>query len=203
MKLQRFSLLLLLAFFAWACEQHGKTGNGPEEGSGLDVSAYELTPIPNTNTSLAVKKDKDGHIVEEGLLKDNQKEGTWVSYHNTDEKQIPKSVQGFHNGLPNGVLIEYGNRGQLEKIAHYLNGQLHGRYATYDYGRIKEIRHYKNGKLDGLYIKNYPKTDHIQSEAQFKDGKQDGFYRYYDEEGNVTLEYEYRNGKKISGGMKQ
>ncbi len=201
MKIQTLIPLLLLLFPASACEQQAATGTG--EASTIDESGYELTPIPGTHTKMAVKKDQNGRLVEEGLLRDGKKEGTWVTYHTTDEKQIAKSVQGFHNGLPNGVLIEYGNRGQLEKIAHYLNGKLHGRYATYDYGRIKEIRHYKNGLLDGLYIKNYPKSDKIQSEAEFKNGKQDGFYRYYDEEGKVVMEYQYRNGEKVSGGMKQ
>ncbi len=166
------------------------------------AEGYEITDLGN-GLQEAVKKDPaNGQILEEGLLRNGKKEGTWVSYHPNNDKLIPKSIQSYVHGQPTGILIEYGNRGQLEKIAHYLNGQLHGRYATYDYGRLKEVRHYKHGQLHGLFSKYYPKSDNLQSTAEFKDGKQHGTYRYYDEQGNITLEYEYRNGEKVRGGMK-
>ncbi len=187
-----FSCLMLIA-----CNQQ------PKAKENFSAEGYEITELGN-GLQEAVKKDPaSGQPLEEGLLLHGKKEGTWVTYHPNNDKLIPKSIQSYINGQPSGILIEYGNRGQLEKIAHYLNGQLHGRYATYDYGRLKEVRHYKHGQLDGLFSKYYPKTDKLQSTAEFKDGKQHGMYRYYDEEGNVTLEYEYQNGKKVRGGMKK
>ncbi len=194
------NMLLLLSFLILQACQNGQTSEKPQAAT-AQAEGFERTAVPGSDWEWVVKKDPNGRIVEEGFLRGDKKEGTWVRYHTSDDKQIPKSVQGFHNGLPNGVLIEYGNRGQLQKIAHYLNGQLHGRYATYDYGRMKEIRHYQNGQLHGLFTKYYPKSDQIQSTTEFKNGKQHGIYRYYDEEGNITLEYEYKNGEKVRGGM--
>jgi len=40
-------------------------------------------------------------------------------------------------------------------------------------------------------------------EAEYKNGKQDGMYKYYDEDGKVVMEYVYKDGEKVSGGMKE
>ena len=42
----------------------------------------------------------------------------------------------------------------------------------------------------------------IQIETVYKNGKQDGIYRYYDKEGNTVMEYEYKDGEKVAGGIK-
>ena len=46
-----------------------------------------------------------------------------------------------------------------------------------------------------LWIKDYKKK------CSFKNGKQHGKLQFFDEAGNVTLEYMYDNGEKISGGI--
>ena len=45
------------------------------------------------------------------------------------------------------------------------------------------------------------RTFKLKQEVEYKNGLQDGYFRYYDEEGNVTLEYEYKEGEKIKGGI--
>ena len=60
---------------------------------------------------------------------------------------------------------------------------------------------YKDDKLEGTARTYDDRTFKLKQEVEYKDGKQDGFFRYYDEEGNVTLEYQYKNGEKVSGGI--
>ena len=48
--------------------------------------------------------------------------------------------------------------------------------------------------------KYFDNKDIIQQEVNYKDDAIDGIFRYYNEEGQVVLEYEYKNGEKIGGG---
>ncbi len=57
------------------------------------------------------------------------------------------------------------------------------------------------GKLDGVARTFDDRTWKVKQEVEYKNGVQDGFFRYYDENGTVTLEYVYKNGEKVSGGM--
>ena len=41
----------------------------------------------------------------------------------------------------------------------------------------------------------------MQKEIGFKNDVQHGIYKYYDKDGIVIMEYEYDNGKKVSGGI--
>jgi antitoxin component YwqK of YwqJK toxin-antitoxin module len=92
-------------------------------------------------------------------------------------------------------------RGQIDMKAQYHQGQLHGSYIQYKFGKLLEQRTYNMGKLDGTVRTFDERNWKIKQEVQYKNGLQDGFFRYYDENGNVTLEYVYRNGEKISGGI--
>jgi len=55
--------------------------------------------------------------------------------------------------------------------------------------------------MEGTF-KQFYNSNKIKLEAQYKEGKQHGSYKYYDEDGNIMMEYEYANGEKVSGGMK-
>ncbi|MEL7159304.1 MAG: hypothetical protein AAFN92_00990, partial [Bacteroidota bacterium] len=68
--------------------------------------------------------------------------------------------------------------GRPEQTATYVDGQLDGALATFDY---------RNNK--------------IKQEVTYKNGVLDGPMRYFNEEGEVTLQYLYKDGEKISGGI--
>ena len=54
--------------------------------------------------------------------------------------------------------------------------------------------------MDGPFA-IYNDRGNLQRRGNFKNGKQHGLLQYFDEEGNVTLEYEYKNGEKVGGGI--
>ena len=127
-------------------------------------------------------KDASGNLSSEGYVLDNKKTGEWLTYN------------------PEGE-IKMSFRGQVDTRAQYHLGQLHGPWKQYKFGKLIEERNYAGGKLDGTSKSYDDKTWKLKQEVQYKNGVQDGIYRYYDENGNVTLEYEYKNGEKVSGGM--
>ena len=195
--LARFSPLFLL-LLGTACTQ--PSASAPTAGAvSTDLAGYTTTAIPGTDYTLVEKRNADGQLVESGRMRGDVKDGTWVTYH--ADKEIPATVADYANGNYNGTYQTFNNRGQLEMIAGYVNNQLHGKYAKYKFGRKTEDGEYLNGKETGTWTVYYNNKDIPQKVTTYKDGVTDGPLRFYDEEGNVTVEYEYRNGEKVSGGI--
>jgi len=124
--------------------------------------------------------------------------GAWVTYH--PESNKIKSITNYVNGVKNGVQINMNDRGQIETMIGYKNDVLHGVKANYKFGRPTDETSYKEGKVDGPFAV-YNNKAVLQKKGSFKNGKQHGKLQFFDEEGNVTLEYMYDNGEKISGGI--
>jgi len=59
---------------------------------------------------------------------------------------------------------------------------------------------YVNGDLDGA-MTEYDSRGNLQRITNFKEGKPHGDMLFYDEEGTLMMEYKYKNGEKISGGI--
>ena len=194
----RAIVILVLIIALSACNE-GTPGTASASGVAMDLANYTLSPIPGSDVQYA-RKGAENAIEEEGMIRNGKKEGTWVTYF-LEALHIPQKVASYSNGKLNGYYAEFNSRGQLELSAVYKNGVLHGRYATYKYGNLTEQRFYKDNQLHGMLTTYYPNTKNLQKEINYKNGKEDGFYRYYNEQGVVTLEYEYKNGEKIGGGM--
>lgn len=199
--MKHFSLvkLLFIGVFAsllLACNNE-PTAPKPVAGT-ADFAGFEMMAISGVATQKAVKKNADGKLTEMGMVANGQKHGQWVTY-NVDNG-LPKSITNFVEGLKSGVMIEFNKRGQIEKMTNYTNDMKDGMYAQYKFGRTVETLNYTNGKKDGIYTKYFNNKDIIQQEVTYKKDSLDGSFRYYNETGDVVLEYEYDNGKKISGG---
>lgn len=166
-----------------------------------DLTGFTTTEIAGGAGLKAEKKDATGNILEEGILINGAKNGSWVTYHPGKEKAI-KSMANYVNNELNGVFLTLSDRGQIETLTTYANGVFDGNFAKFRFGNVEESGTYINGQLDGVYKKFYPNRK-IQMEAEYKNGKQHGFYKYYNEQGAVTMEYQYEHGEKIAGGMKE
>jgi len=166
-----------------------------------DLTGFTTTSVAGGAGLKAEKKDANGNVLEEGMLINGARNGSWVTYHPDKEKAIA-TIANYVNNELNGVFLTLSDRGQIETLTTYANGVFDGNFAKFRFGNVEESGTYVNGQLDGLYKKFYP-TRKIQMEAEYKNGKQHGFYKYYNEEGNVTMEYQYANGEKIAGGIKQ
>lgn len=187
-------LLSFVALSLWTC-----SGGGNAAAPTLDASGYIVEDIPGLSAKMAYKYDDAGNLIEEGMLIDGVKTGTWINYH--PGTKFPAKITSYEAGMNNGPYMEFNPRGQIQLRATYRNNLLHGMWGKYSFGRTEEEAEYKDGKLHGLYRVYYKRDGKLQSEAEYKNGQQDGIYRFYNEAGEVTLEYQYENGEKVSGGI--
>ena len=139
-------------------------------------------------------------MIEEGMVLHGKKNGQWVTYHG-DVRNFPKTIANYADDVLTGPQMEINPYGQFLAVSEYRNGQLNGRMARYNYTRLVEEMYYKNGVLDGPYTLYFDDSDIKQRTSNFKNGLEDGTVRFFNEQGKITMEYEYKEGKKISGGM--
>ncbi|GJM35098.1 MAG: hypothetical protein DHS20C18_40990 [Saprospiraceae bacterium] len=190
-----FFLVLLLA--VTACNSGNNAAITTES---VDISGYETAQVPGTNTTAVVKRNESGQIIEQGFLENGIKTGTWLIF----EKKpftFPNKVITYLNGVYNGPYYELNERGQIDLSAYYINNKLSGQWGKYKFGRPTMEASYKDGELDGVYKEFFLNDNKIQKEIHYRAGKQHGPYRFFNEAGEITLEYEYNNGEKVSGGI--
>ena len=192
--------IFICSFLMITCS--GCLSSEPKEeaqaGTG-DLKDFELTALPGSTVKAAELKGPAGQTIVEGYVDANdQRVGQWVEY-------IPEGdiamIENYIDGKREGMLLKMTNHGQIENKSYYHQGVLHGPWVQYKFGKVIEERNYNMGKLDGTVKKYADRTWELTQEIQYKDGKQHGFFRHYDADGNVTLEYEYKDGEKISGGI--
>jgi antitoxin component YwqK of YwqJK toxin-antitoxin module len=95
---------------------------------------------------------------------------------------------------------EYSLNGRLEKLANYKNGILDGTYTEYKFGKLLLETYYEDGNLDGekrIYFDANEYRGRIQQKIRYKDGVKHGLHQYYNENGEVVLEYKYENGQRV------
>lgn len=184
---------LFLCVLITACQQKPAT---PQD---LDLEGFTIVDIPGSDIKRATMVDVKGKILEEGTILNGKKHGMWVIYHK--ERDVPSSIGNYVNGIPNGPLFEFGQYGHLEHMCGYTNNVLDGRFAKLKNIRKTEEGNYANGLLEGNYKKYYEGRDAVQQEMNYKENKLDGDIFYFNEQGVVTMQYTYKNGEKVSGGM--
>ena len=177
---------------------NGNAGGGAATGQ-FDSSGYATENIPGTSYQRAAKLAADNTLQEEGLLRNGVREGTWVVYHSGGV--FPEKIISYAEGLYNGPYMEFNDRGQLTLRATYKNNVLDGPWGKYRFGRPEAEANYKNGNFDGAYKEYDGQSGKLIKEINYKDGKQHGMLRFYNDKGEVTLEYEYKDGEKVGGGI--
>lgn len=190
------TLILLFSFFA--CQDAA----GPVvevEKATVDEKEFEVTPIAGSAALRAERKDPMGKIIEAGFILNGLKHGTWTVYN--PESVAPEKITSYIDGALNGPYIEMDQQGRISVLSNYKANVLHGSYGTYKIGRPVTTATYIDGKLDGFMVEYDYRTNKIKQEASYKMGVQDGPLRFYNEEGKITLEYLYKDGERVSGGI--
>ena len=65
----------------------------------------------------------------------------------------------------------------------------------YENGNLESESNFKDGKQEGL-SKLYYENGDLESEGNYKDGKGEGLAKEYYENGNIRIEGNYKDGKK-------
>ena len=189
------TLFICALFCLVGCGGSSSSGGGPQ----ANLDGFTKVDAGNGVTQVS-KKNDSGELMESGFVIGGSKSGNWITYHKGKDAGRIKTTASYTNGILNGPYFEFNNRGQIETESNYMNNKYHGQVVTYKFGRPLTIKTYNKGNLDGLST-DYYSDGVVQKEINFKGGKQDGSMKWYNEEGKVTMEYEYKNGEKVSGGM--
>lgn len=115
-------------------------------------------------------------------------EGDFIS---VDKYDLEKMV------YDNEVKLYYNN-GKVQQIAHYQNGKFHGDVVLfYENGQIQSCCAYNEGVPHGNSIAYY-QNGLISKKANFVDGKFDGIYYEFPEDGKSCNQVEYKNGEPVT-----
>lgn len=187
-----------ILMIGYACKPSSDKPAATALASEDDIAGLVREKIPGTTIEYARQFNAAGALEIEGFLDGNVKTGQWIRYN--PEGEIIQ-INNFVNGKLEGIAMKMSFRNQVDLKISYKQGEMDGPWTAYKFGKIIEERNYVAGKLEGTVKVYDEKTFKVKQETQFKNGVQDGSLKYFDENGNVVLSYEYKNGEKIGGGI--
>lgn len=198
MKLQFLLIFSILTFFS--CKEATKTAENKTDSiqGSVDIKDFEIADIPGSSYKRAYKKDENGHIIEEGFFLDGKMTGAWFNYY-PDGRVV--AIRSYIDGKVDGTFITIDDRGRVMLQAMYQNNYLNGMFTEYKNGsrKMKET-FYKDGKKEGIQ-REYFELGPPQKEIEYKNDVIDGKMKFFNDKSELVAEYEYKDGKKISGGI--
>jgi len=165
----------------------------------------------------------DSTLFMQGFMKNGKADSTFIGYSICNANYKRESFKtNYKNGLKNGEETEYNDKGTITFIRHYKNGVLDGVYKQFnDFGfilsqgiykegmknetwkesdpetRVTLYQNYKNDVLqDYVWTSTYPNGKVFIEGNYDKDGKKQGIFKIYDEEGMLKRTESYKNGKR-------
>ena len=207
---KHFSFLLLIGLLGLTACNNGAQqetssvretpAQTPDAPAG-DYDKYELTELPGTSLRKAVLRNPAGRLIEQGYLDEKGlKTGEWLAFY--ENSGLPYKLITYRAGVQNGLYIFFNEIGQVSLLATYADNQLDGYWVKYRFGRIEEEAEYLKGQMHGTHRQYFVREGWLQFSTEYKNGVRHGMNRTYNKEGKVTLEYEFKDGQKVSGGMK-
>ncbi len=194
-------LIVLIAFMSFiACTQSTETSS-EIHGTTESFNSYEFELVHGD--SIARLPGQTGNFLEMGEVDNGMRQGFWI-FARDRRTASPKAIKYYHNGKLNGPFFTYTYNGDPKLIAHYLDGKLNGTYIEYNYDAPHIIANYVKGKLDGkktTYFDEYELRHKIRKIEHYKMGILDGKVSWFNEKGEVVLQYVYADGKVVSGGI--
>jgi len=210
--MSKFLLILAVMVYVFSACSPGETAGGNAAKTapvvsgggtptGKDLSKYEITELSGSNLRRAILRSETGKVLEQGFLDENGLQtGEWLAFY--AQSSLPYKLITYKAGIQNGLYIFFNEIGQVTLLATYKDNKLDGYWVKYRFGRPEEEAEYKDGNMHGVHRQYFVREGWLQFTTEYKDGLKDGMYRGYNKDGQVTLEYEFRNGQQVSGGMK-
>jgi antitoxin component YwqK of YwqJK toxin-antitoxin module len=165
----------------------------------------------------------DSTVIMKGFMKNGKADSTFIGYHIYHSNYKRESFKSnFRNGLKNGEETEYNDKGTITYIRNYKNGILDGIFKQFDdFGNILSQGIYKDGMKEETWkeadpetrviiyqnfkddvLQNYVWTSTYPNEKIFiegtynKDGKKQGIFKIYNDDGTLKSTESYKNGKR-------
>ena len=189
----------LLMFALQSCQPAPEPPVAATGTASFDDTEYELYSIKGTATQRAERHDEAGGLVATGYVLDGKMHGNWTTY--DPIKKLPKSSSSYVEGILDGPYFEFDDLGRFSLIAHYKNNELNGHYGVYKIGRPEMVATYVDGQLDGILVEYDYRNGKPKKEVTYKMGKKHGPLRYFNPQGEITVQYLYEEDEKVSGGI--
>lgn len=196
--------VLFCAMFALMAACTNKQAQAPSVepvATPANFKDYKLEAIEGGQAQRAVKYDGSGKLVEEGIVMNGRRNGAWISYEGVSN--FPTQIATYVDDVLNGPYFELGQNGQIQIKAIYKNNKLHGDWGRYTFSRPLIEATYNEGQLDGAYKEYNLRDGKMIKETHYKNGVLHGPMRFYNEKEEITVEYVYKDGERVSGGMKK
>ncbi|MFM8833216.1 MAG: toxin-antitoxin system YwqK family antitoxin [Cytophagales bacterium] len=174
-----------------ALQPTAPTSDGGEEGIPVGAIKEEFTDTPGLVRVKLV--DQGGLKSADGYYLKNKRHGAWTEYQTNG---LVKSVITYFEGKKEGLCMEMES-GQMTKRFYYHNGLRHGDYKEFKSTSLKEERNYMNGKIEGTVRIYYDYNSKLMEEGNYKNGVRDGVSKWYDQDGKLSIEYEYKDGELV------
>ena len=153
--------------------------NGLEEG---------ISPVFDTTGLLReIVNYRKGFVMTREALnrydRESKKNGYWKTFY--DDWTVHTECY-YRHGLRDGFYKEYDEKGNLKKITKFVN-DVEQVLESDQKPLVVQHEYYSNGK--------------VRREASFRDGKREGVWRDFDEDGNVIKSQTYKNGVLVGEGI--
>jgi len=178
-------------------KEHGYLRTYDQEGNIKWDCNYEEGKMHGRQVQLFISS-LDGHYVKTS----NYKHGTLVGdYLETYEGGALKQKGTYDsNGKKTGVWTSGTKSGRITEECEYKNDERNGdRKSFFSDNTVSKIERYKNSKLNGVTIEYSGKTNKVERETTYVDGRKDGPFKVFHEDGKtVKIEGKYVSGNVAS-----
>ena len=153
--------------------------NGVEEG---------ISPIFDTTGLLCeIITYKKGFVMTREAInrydREGKKHGYWKTFF--DDWSVRTECY-YRHGMRDGFYKEYDEKGNLKKIVKYVN----------------DVEQVLESDMKPLVVQHeYYPNGKVKREASFRDGKREGVWREFDEQGNVLNSQTYQKGVLVGQGI--
>ncbi len=137
---------------------------------------------------------ENGKVAEEGYLKEGVWQGRLKLY---NEKGVLIVEAEYRNGLRHGQVTSYYDSGNIKAMYTLREGKRQGRFILwYDRGGKKFEAQYNEDLLDGKQVK-YFISGKKNMEVTFRDGKEHGRKTIWNENGEVIFTGDFEDGELL------
>lgn len=134
---------------------------------------------------------KNGKLDQKGKYIKGKPEGDWRWFY---ENGNPWREEIYSKGKEDGSAVEYNDTGLVVAKGEFIEGEKEGLW-NYQYGDFREEGSYKDGQQDGEW-KSWYKNGELSFEGKYINGLEDGKHVWYYDNGKVREEGKYILGSR-------
>lgn len=159
-----------------------------------DGSVINYMDINKKKQGKWIKKYDNGQIRYEGFFTNDIPSGTFTYYYENGKK---KSILVYNDDHSATVTMFWDNGNKAADGEYDSEKQRHNDWLMYtEAGKLLETIHYNHGKADGVVKIYYPNTTNLTLDCMYANGKRNGYYKTYFENGRIHEDGEYKDNSR-------